>query len=117
MTQRRAGLAALAASCAVAGGIAGCAKPPPRVEIAVGQNELNRLLANANTEAELSDFAGAPAHACLEAPPSGRLCEWRLGKRDPGWRALAGTLPTDDRINLLCVIPRRGARAPVSLRA
>jgi hypothetical protein len=114
MTQRRAGLAALAASCALAGAVAGCAKPPPRVEIAVGQNELNRLLASANTEQELTAFAGVPAHSCLEAPPSGRLCEWRLGNRDPGYAALAGTLPTGDRINLLCVIPRRGARGPDS---
>jgi hypothetical protein len=110
MRRRHAGLAALAASCALGGGIAACAKPPPRVEIAVGQNELNRLLASANTEPELTAFAGVPAHSCLEAPPSGRLCEWRLGARDPGWKALAGTLPTDDRINLLCIIPRRGAR-------
>jgi hypothetical protein len=104
------------ASLAVAlgSGVTACAKPPPRTEIAARHAEVERVLAEARTEEQLTAFAGVPPRVCVPAPPSGRLCEWRLGDRDSGWRELARAVPTDDRINLLCVLPRSGHRGPDS---
>jgi hypothetical protein len=87
----------------------GCYKPPPRSEIESSRAQVNRLLAGMRTQQELSAFVGSQARVCVEATPSGRLCEWRLSSRDPGWAELATSLATEDRINLLCVLPVDGS--------
>jgi hypothetical protein len=115
MRRRRAGLAALAASCALAGGLTACATPPPRTDLASSQAEVNRLLAGARTEEQLTAFAGVPVRICVEASPSSRLCEWRLAERNYGWPELARAIQTDDRINLVCLLPADGSdRGPDS---
>jgi hypothetical protein len=114
----RARLAALAASCALAGAVAACATPPPRSDLASSQAEVNRALAAARTEGQLTEFTGVQTRICLEVSPSARLCEWQLAKRNYGWPELARALSTEDRINLLCLLPADGSyRSPDSCTA
>ena len=95
--------------------LVGCAKPPLRGELASSQAEVNRVLASVDTEAELTLFTGLAPRICVEVSPTARLCEWRLTKRDAGWAELSATVPTEDRINLVCAFPAAGgARGPDS---
>jgi hypothetical protein len=110
---RRAPAAALLAIA-----VAACAAPPPRSDLASSQSEVSRVLAGARTEGQLTEFSGVPTRICLEVPPSARLCEWQLAKRNYGWPELASALATEDRINLLCILPADGsARSPDSCTA
>jgi hypothetical protein len=94
---------------------AACSTPAPRSEIAASQAGLNRVLAAARTGDQLTLFAGRAPRICLDALPSSRLCEWQLAKRDAGWVELAATVPTEDKINLLCLLPADGSdRGPDS---
>ena len=136
MRRRRAGIAALAATCALAVIGSACTQrqairalqatscsdgrnplctPPPRDAIEASSAAVGQILAGARTRAELTAALGRRERLCVASSPSLLVCEWRIEFEAPRWSELAAMLPTEDPLNLLCELPADGAeRAPDS---
>jgi hypothetical protein len=92
----------------------------PLLAVAVGASaeSVDELLASASTAVEVEAFAGVPVTRCVAAPSAMSLCEWQLGNRAAGWKAVTMAIDTDDRVALLCLLPDDGsARTPGSCTA
>jgi len=90
--------------------VSGCGKQPPtRADVVGGQATVNGILEHAVTDGEITRLVGSYPALCVESRPGMQLCEWRLGKNESGWGALAAAVHTDDRINLLCEVPLDGS--------
>lgn len=63
------------------------------------------VLAPYHTELDLIEFTGGIPDHCVEAPGALDICSWWLSKQNKGWRPLAQTLGTGDRLNLICALP------------
>ena len=98
-------------ACLLIGWASAAASAPraPKLENEEGQARVERALADVTSRDALDRFTGVPAEVWVSSGPGTELCEWRLGKRDPGWAALATAIGSDDRINLLCDLPSDGA--------
>jgi len=87
--------------------------PDPRLREGV-----ETVLADAVDRGALEAFAGRPIDRCFPVASDTEVCQWSLGNRDAGWRALARTIDTRDRIALICELPTAGgARAANSCSA
>jgi len=72
-------------------------------------------LAAQRTRGDLMVALGRPADRCISTTAGLELCEWSLGNRDAAWKALARSIDTRARVNVLCELPDDGgARAPGS---
>lgn len=72
-------------------------------------------LAAQRTRAALEAALGAVPERCVASREGLELCQWSLGSRDAAWKALARSIDTDSRVNVLCELPADGgARAPGS---
>jgi hypothetical protein len=69
---------------------------------------VNAVLAPAQGRDGITGFVGAPPSVCLASSPGAELCEWKMGRREPGYTAVAGAIGSDDYINLLCELPTDG---------
>ena len=69
---------------------------------------VREYLVDAATRAGLDARLEIEALRCYDVGPAGELCEWRLGRRDSGWRALARVFETRDQVSVLCVLPSDG---------
>jgi hypothetical protein len=88
------------------------------VAVGASAESVDELLAGASTAVEVEAFAGVPVARCVAAPGAMSLCEWQLGNRAAGWKALAMAIDTDDRVALMCLVPDDGsARTPGSCTA
>jgi hypothetical protein len=95
---------------AVGSGAAGAADPDSQAEALEAGNA---LLARYTTERELNTHLGHKPFACAVVGENRSICSWNLGNHDSRWSALARSVPTDDRINVVCELPADGsARAP-----
>jgi hypothetical protein len=56
-------------------------------------------------EYQVSAFVGVVPQSCFPLGFGNRLCGWTLGPNESGWQPLAATIPTADRINLICKLP------------
>ncbi|MFT3921536.1 MAG: hypothetical protein QM778_03275 [Myxococcales bacterium] len=92
-------VAALAASCAH--------KPPaPLAQSADG------LLGVPKTRFGLSSYFLVPEPRCSQITPGSELCDFRLGKNNPGYRELAEAVGTRQKVSVLCLLPLpRGEQA------
>lgn len=63
------------------------------------------VLKGASTMADLDRMAGIPFIRCIVNSETTRLCEWQMGNRESGWKALADAIRTSDRITLVCELP------------
>jgi hypothetical protein len=86
----------------------GC-KSPPYAPDPHAQARLDLRLAGYETKQALSEFVGAPPALCIRGSATEELCEWQASNRLPGWQALAASIDTDDRVNLICSLPLSGA--------
>jgi hypothetical protein len=84
----------------------GC-KSPPYTEDPNAQARLDLALAGYETKQALSEFVGAAPY-CIQSSTTDELCEWQAGRHLPGWRALAASINTRDRVNLICDLPLSG---------
>lgn len=66
------------------------------------------LLARYTTKDQLSNHLGKLPELCARVAAGRGICTWSLGNRDPAWSALAASLPTDDRINVVCELATPG---------
>jgi hypothetical protein len=66
-------------------------------------------MGDARTHAAIDDFVGHPPERCVRATERDEICAWLVTGRSPAWRPLAETIPTSDRLNLLCVVPTDGS--------
>lgn len=88
------------------------------VAVAASAESVDELLAGRSTAVEIEAFAGVPVTRCVAAPGAMSLCEWQLGNRAAGWKALAMAIDTDDRVALLCLVSEDGSpRTPGSCTA
>ena len=85
----------------------GC-KSPPYTQDPRAQARLDLELAGYQTKQELSHFVGASPASCIQSSTTDELCEWQAGKQLAGWRALAASVNTGDRVNLICELPLSG---------
>jgi len=66
------------------------------------------LLAPYATKDQLSKHLGTSPFLCAPVGAEREICTWKLGNRDPAWSALAASLPTEDRINVVCELATSG---------
>ena len=83
-----------------------CTTPPLQRDTS---GEVDLVLRGAGTSEELSDQLGKDPDGCVRIPASRELCSWILVRQDPAWARLASSVPTRDRINLLCELPGDGS--------
>jgi hypothetical protein len=69
---------------------------------------VNAVLAPTQGRDGITGFVGAPPAVCLASSPRAELCEWKMGRREPGYAPVARAIGTDDYINLLCELPTDG---------
>jgi len=86
----------------------GC-KSPPYEPDPNAQARVDLRLAGYQTKQALSEFVGATPALCIQSSATDELCEWQAGDRLPGWEALAASINTDERVNLICNLPLSGA--------
>ena len=86
----------------------GC-KSPPYAPDPHAQARVDLQLAGYETKDSLSHFVGASPSLCIRSSATDELCEWQVGNRLQGWQALAASIETDDRVNLICSLPLSGA--------
>lgn len=110
------GLHRAAVAAAVIVGIATGGVPRARAGGAVAPaGSAPALLRPYETEAELSAYIGRRPLLCAQTSDSHRICTWTASKRQPAWSELAPTVPTEDRVNLVCELPTGdGPRKPGS---
>lgn len=66
-------------------------------------------LAARETKAELVAFVGLSPASCVATGRGSELCAWRrIGKTSSAWPELAGSVASDQRLNLLCELPIDG---------
>jgi hypothetical protein len=107
---------AVLAICLTAAAMA-CSSPP-KEKVRESQSRVHQVLAPYRGKNDLSAFVGDPPAICLKSSPTTWLCQWRAGRRQPGWDSLAAAIRTNDYINLLCELPLDGsARAADSCTA
>jgi hypothetical protein len=71
------------------------------------------LLVPYATKQQLSNYLDKDPFLCAGIGAGREICTWRLGNRDPAWSALTGSVPTEDRINVVCELSTPdGALAP-----
>lgn len=85
--------------------VVGCTKPPAHEWLADRRSEVDAVLAIAVDAQEISNLVGAQPERCVDVTAHSRLCQWRLGGRQAGWRPIAEALRTGDPVNLLCELP------------
>ena len=83
-----------------------CTIPPLQRDTS---GEVDLALRGASTAQEISDLLGKDPDGCVRIPASRELCSWILGRHDSAWARLASSVPTRDRINLLCELPGDGS--------
>lgn len=104
----------LVAAAAVLGLMAGAAHSDPE-DPAAAPVSAEELLHAHQTRAELSYFMGVQPFDCAQTSDSHRICTWSASRRQKSWALLAPTLPTRDRVNLVCELPSvEGPRSPDS---
>jgi len=86
----------------------GC-KSPPYSPDPHAQARVDLQLARYETKDSLGQFVGALPARCIPSSATDELCEWQIGNRLPGWQALAASIETGDRVNLICSLPVSGA--------
>lgn len=70
------------------------------------------------TLSEMNVFVGSAPERCEVVSNTTQMCVWSLSKAESGWRPLAATLATGDRLNLLCEFSKGdGQRGEVSCSA
>jgi hypothetical protein len=69
---------------------------------------VNAVLAPAQGRDGITGFVGAPPAICLASSPRTELCEWKMGRRERGYAAVARAIASSDYINLLCELPTDG---------
>ena len=90
-------------------------KSPPHEPNPNTRVRATHLLASYSDKQQLSQFVGVVPSLCLPSTRTTDLCEWRANVRAAGWRAMANTIGTGDRLNLICELPVSGdSRAPGS---
>jgi hypothetical protein len=75
--------------------LAGCETAPP------GAPGAQEILA-AKTKAQLLRATTLEPTRCVWSRPGYELCAWQLGDRNAAWYALADTIGTRHRVNLIC---------------
>ena len=86
------GLCLLLASCA--------SRPPaPRMQSA------DPVLAAKRTHFDLSRYFLVEKPRCTAIAADSELCDFRLGKNNPGYRELADAIGTRQKISVLCLLP------------
>ncbi len=83
-----------------------CQSQPPKSQAA--SVSVNAVLAPAQGRDGITGFVGAPPAVCLASSYRTELCEWKMGRREPGYAAVARAIGSDDYINLLCELPTDG---------
>ena len=83
-----------------------CTTPPLQRDTS---GEVDLILRGASTSEEISDLLGKGSDGCVGIPAARELCSWSLGRHDSTWARLASSVPTRDRINLLCELPGDGS--------
>lgn len=82
------------------------------------QQAVESTLAQSQTAEGIDTLVGKSADRCVDSSPAMELCQWSLGKRDPGWKVLSDAIDSGDRVALICELPRDGGRrAPGSCTA
>lgn len=73
------------------------------------------VLAELATKEAVVGFIPRVSPVCHPSGPDHEVCTWKLGSRQERWKDLAGTVPTSERIHLVCFFPLEGGeRAPGS---
>ena len=96
-------------SCCLFAVAVACQSQPPKFQAANASVEVNAVLAPAQGRDGITGFVGAPPSVCLATSPWAELCEWKMGRREPGYTAIARAIRSDDYINLLCELPTDGS--------
>lgn len=71
--------------------------------------EVEGVLGDARTAEHVSAVLGRAQEACVPLDAEHVLCEWVVGNRQAGWRAVADAIGTSDRVGVLCVLPADGS--------
>jgi hypothetical protein len=85
---------------------AACRTTPPTHDTRIA---VEAAMGDARTRAAIDDFVGHGPARCISVTRRDEICTWMLAGQSTAWRPLADTIPSSDRLNLLCVVPADGS--------